>query len=414
MSMGYVEIFTLTNCYVDTSYQQRDGTIITSKFSETEPQQEVIRDDFTIIANDGYRLNEDFSFKVSHLSANEWYTLNLNNFLPMEQTLTWEIDYDHGDYKFKGLNLEQSLIYTNLKENGTVNFHMLLVGGFSPYRLTFVLLYPNRWGSISYGDDKYRRMVFNTETYDDWGNVAGSESLLNNLVFVAESDIPVEPDVTDNLFTTYYLDSNKLDEIRQIGTVATEIIINTYSYPIKFPDELITDTTIKTGYISQTLESKTFVKNITTLDIFKFDVPDIPDVTDCYIRIPFNNNVSLKYEDIRGKKIRGYISYEVLTNTTTLFITDEVETLYKNVITIGIKVPFRPTGAFESFSEPVVRLANEQPKLFIKGLNKTVKGNYIQGKIDEPINTILKDELNILNELLNKGVFINDYKTIEP
>lgn len=408
---GFVKEFTLTNCYVDTSRQVYNGTITLSKFSETEPQQYRIFEDFTVVANDGFKLNPEFSFKLQPQTTTvfnpevEWETITQNDFSLIDKPIQWNWNFEKGDFKYKGLDINKSLGHTKLKDDGSVYYHLLLVGGFSTYKLVFVLLAPSKYGKVVFDNENYKPMWFSLNTTTT--GTGEPISLLNNLIFTADGDKPVEPDVTDNLFTTYYLDSNKLDEIRQMGTVSSEIIINTYSYPIKFPDELIKDTTIKTGPISQTLESKTFIKNITTLDIFIFDVPDIPDVTECYIRIPFNNNVNLKYEDIRGKRIRGYISYEVLTNTTTLFITDEVETLFKNVITIGIKVPFKPTGSIEGFSEPVIRLASEVPKLFIKGMNKTVKGNYIQGKIKEPINRILKNELDILNELLNKGVFIN-------
>lgn len=406
---GYVENFTLTNCYVDTSYQDRDGTIYTSKFSENEPQKDKIYGDFTIVANDGFTLKPEFTFKLLpqtkslyNPNITEWDTITQDDFSPIDKPFIW--NFKSKDFKLHGLDINKSLVHTKLNSDGTVFYRIMLLGGFNPYKLVFTWLSPDkRFGRVTYDNENYEDIYFSRYN----GNNTPM-SLLDDIVFTAESDTPVEPDVTDNLFTTYYLDSNKLDEIRQLGTVSNEIIINTYSYPIKFPDESLKDTTIKTGFISQVLESKTFIKNITTLDVFIFDVPDIPDVTECYIRIPFNNNVNLKYEDIRGKRIRGYISYEVLTNTTTLFITDEVETLFKNVITIGIKVPFKPTGIIGGFSEPIIRLASETPKLFIKGMKETVKGNYIQGKIKEPIKRILKNELDILNELLNKGVFINE------
>jgi len=136
-------------------------------------------------------------------------------------------------------------------------------------------------------------------------------------------------------------------------------------------------------------------------------VPDISDATECYIKIPFNNDVNLDYEDIKGKTIRGYITYEVLTNTTTLFITDEEKILYKNIISIGVEIPYKPTGELKGFKDIQTRLAYEEPKLYIKGVGKSVKGNYLKGFIKAPKN-ILKDELNLLNNLLNEGVFIND------
>src|SRR5690606_24454623 len=122
-----------------------------------------------------------------------------------------------------------------------------------------------------------------------------------------------------------------------------------------------------------------FKNNYTSLDIFKFTVPDIADVSECYIKIPFNNDIRLDYEDIKGKTIRGYITYEVLTNTTTLFIVDEEKILYKNIISLGVELPYKPTGELKNYKDAETRLAYEEPKLYIKGVGKSVKGNYLRG-----------------------------------
>jgi len=226
-------------------------------------------------------------------------------------------------------------------------------------------------------------------------------------MFTAGSEEELEPDINNNFFTTYYVNIDTLREIKHKGTVSESLIINTYSYPIKFKEEQLIETTIKTGYISSEVIANVFKKNYSTLDIFKFTVPDISDVTECYVKIPFNNDVNLNYEDVKGKTICGYITYEVLTNSTTLFITDEEKILYKNIITIGVEIPFKPTGKLDNFKDVKSRLAFEEPKLYIKGVGKSVKGNYLKGFIREP-KKILKDELDLLNNFLNDGVFVND------
>jgi len=261
--------------------------------------------------------------------------------------------------------------------------------------------------SGTYGDDDLFHIEFNSRITDFLGQELGRISILNDLLFTAESEEGLEPDINNSFFTTYYVDVNILREIKQQGIVGEELIINTYSYPIKFNDEQLAESTIKTGYISTEIIAKIFRNNYTSLDIFKFTVPDISDVNECYIKIPFNNDISLDYEDIKGKTIRGYITYEVLTNTTTLFITDEEKILYKNIVSLGVEMPYKPTGELSNYRDTQTRLAYEEPKLYIKGVGKSVKGNYLRGFIKAPDN-ILKDELNLLNNLLNEGVFIND------
>ena len=55
----------------------------------------------------------------------------------------------------------------------------------------------------------------------------------------------------------------------------------------------ILDVSLGTFRTLLTVKGKTFSSNVTNVDLFIFDVPDIPEVTECYIRIPFNNNVDI-------------------------------------------------------------------------------------------------------------------------
>lgn len=400
---GFVENFNLINCYVDTSYFDTgyySDTIYTSKFNNEDAQTEIIRNYLVVVANQGFKLKQEFSFKYDKLEINQ------DNFKPLTNELNLYIDITTTDFQLSGVNLANSLVYET-----TINdkqYYIFLLGGFNEYKLIFGIY---EKFSIdydgTYGEYKFRKSDLTDYLFDDEGFPLGCRSLLNDLMFTAGSEEELEPDINNNFFTTYYVNIDTLREIKHKGSVSESLIINTYSYPIKFKDEQLNKTTIKTGYISSEIVANIFKKNYSTLDIFKFTVPNISDVTECYVKIPFNNDVNLNYEDIKGKTIRGYITYEVLTNSTTLFITDEEKILYKNIITIGVEIPFKPTGKLDNFKDVKSRLAFEEPKLYIKGVGKSVKGNYLKGFIREP-KSILKDELDLLNNFLNDGVFVND------
>lgn len=410
---GFVENFNLVNCYVDTSYYSVAwDTIFTSKFSNEEEQIETIKNYFVVIANPGFKLKPEFSFKLQpqasvYYDENiEWLEITQEDFQPLTRELNLNIDLTREDFQLTGVNINNSLVYET--EINEVPVYLFLLGGFNEYKLIFALYKKQTVGSSgTYGDDDLFHIEFNSRITDFLGQDLGYISLLNDLTFTAESEEDLQPDINNSFFTTYYVGINILREIKQQSIVGEELIINTYSYPIKFNDEQLVESTIKTGYISTEIIAKIFRNNYTSLDIFKFTVPDISDVTECYIKIPFNNDISLDYEDIKGKTIRGYITYEVLTNTTTLFITDEEKILYKNIISLGVEMPYKPTGELSNYRDTQTRLAYEEPKLYIKGVGKSVKGNYLRGFIKAP-NNILKDELNLLNNLLNEGVFIND------
>ena len=410
---GFVENFSLINCYVDTSYYSRaDDTIYTSKFSNEEEQTQEIRYDFVVIANPGFKLKTEFSFKVqpqvgwSYDENIEWLEITYEDFQPLTRELNLDIDLTKKDFQLTGVDLNNSLVYET-EINGT-SIYLFLLGGFNEHKLIFRLYKSYRTNfDGTYGNDNLRNMEFYCEITDGIGQHLGYTSLLNDLMFTAETEEELEPDINNSFFTTYYVDISTLKEIKQKGTVEEELIINTYSYPIKFNNEQLIESTIKTGYISTEIKANIFKKNYTSLDIFKFTVPDISDVTECYIKIPFNDDITLNYEDIKGKTIKGYITYEVLTNTTTLFITDEEKILYKNIISLGVEIPYKPTGELNGFKNTQTRLAYEEPKLYIKGVGKSIKGNYLKGFMKAP-NNILKDELDLLNNLLNEGVFIND------
>lgn len=403
---GFVENFNLINCYVDTSYYSKESkTIFTSKFSNEENQTTTIKHDFIVVANSGFKLKPEFSFKLQMIENGEWLEITQNDFQPLKGELILSLNIETFDFQLAGIDLNNSLVYEF--ETGGRQYYLFLLGGFNEYKLIFRVYRKLNNGVETYAGNYITIDYFYHYIDDGFGGFLGYLSRLNDLIFTAESGEDLEPDINNSFFTIYYVDINTLREIRQLGTVNEELIINTYSYPIKFNNEQLVESTIKTGNISKEVIAKIFKNNYTSIDIFKFTVPDISDVKECFIKIPFNNDVSLEYEDIKGKTIRGFITYEVLTNTTTLFITDEEKILYKNIISLGVEIPYKPSGELRSFKDVQTRLAYEEPKLYIKGVGKSVKGNYLKGFIKAPKN-ILKYELDLLNNLLNEGVFIND------
>ena len=218
----------------------------------------------------------------------------------------------------------------------------------------------------------------------------------------------IKEDVTNGLFTTYLVSQSDLKLIADESKISTEIIINTYSYPLKFDETKLLETNIVLGNTPSKYKAKRFKFSEPRLKIFSFNVPFLKDVESCKLLIPFASSITLDYDIIRGKVINGFIQYEVSTNSSTLYIDNGDVEFYKDTIDIETSVPFKPTGEYSDFREPQKRLGKQNPTLLIKCLQEENQHNFIQGKIEYPINGILKDELDLLNQELDKGVIINE------
>ena len=284
---GFVENFNLINCYVDTSYYSKQhNTIFTSKFSNEDEQIQPIRSYFVIVPNPGFKLKPDFSFKLqpqvslSYDGNVEWLEITHEDFRPLTRELNLNIDLTKNDFQLIGIDLNNSLVYETKINN--IPIYLFLLGGLNEYKLIF-RLYKKNTSSYdgTYGDDELKLIPFSCQVQDGMGGVLGYTSLLNDFLFTAESEEDLEPDINNSFFTTYYVDIDILREIKQKGSVNGELIINTYSYPIKFNDDQLVESTIKTGYISTEIMATIFKSNYTSLDIFKFTVPDIPNVIEC-------------------------------------------------------------------------------------------------------------------------------------
>lgn len=415
-----IKNFNLVNCYVDTSYQKY-GTqqIVTSKFNEELPQIEEVGYDFTVVADNGYKLNKDFSFDFTGYRTSESELLppekiTFDKFKQPEEKVKI-LEHISENLKYKGIDESKTLVYTK-KLEGVTQYYLFMVGGFNPDKLTFMFFNMRYSSDFFYSDDyiSLQKFVAGGDYDPSIGGFTPAISLLNNLNFVAESEKPIEPSNSKNIFTTYYINNTDLEQIEYNGAVPTQIILNTYSYPINFNDEYLEDGKIKTGYISTEINAKVFTKLIPKIKIFEFKIPDIDDVKECYCQVPFNQNIPLEYEEIRNTTIQGVLYYEILSNTTTLMISNETGIIYKNIFNIGVKVPYKPTGELSGYNDPDFRLANQTPKLILKGLKKSIGGNYLKGGL--MLNTkrdILKSELELLEQEVKNGIIINEKRSKE-
>ena len=87
---------------------------------------------------------------------------------------------------------------------------------------------------------------------------------------------------------------------------------------------------------------------------------------------------------------------------------NEDVTFFKDTIVIETSVPYKPTGEYTNFKDTEKRLGKQTPTLLIKCLQEEQQSQFIQGFINYPITGILKDELELLNEQLQKGVITNE------
>lgn len=426
-----IENYNIVNCYVDTSgVDFQSGTILVSNFSSDGDniQEFTIFNDLRITANDGYKFDlenlEEYYFDVQfqrfsksgepEYNANLPFTrVKLSEFEPVTDISSYEWIKDRTDYQlFQGVDSDGSMFYTFTV--GDTQHLILLYGGLRERDLLFFTFTDvkrtNEKADFTLnGVDWNTRNAFANEFYDYDTGRYNSLGFLNNLNFVAipSTSTPIE-DTSKYLFNSYYIDNADLSILKENSGLVSDVIINTYSYPINFADDDLVEVDFSVANITQSIPAKRFLKNNTEIEIFKFTIPDIPDVKEVRVRVPFNNDVVLNYEDVKGKTIIGRFVYEVLTNSTTLFINDGIVDIYKVMVGVGVVVPYKPKGAYDGGNDPTTRLSIDEPKLFIKGVGKSIKGNYIQGFIRNVVKDMLNTERDLLNSLLEKGVYFND------
>lgn len=452
-------ITNLNNCYIDCSFSSAGNTNLVN-IEIPNPNGDDVRIPFTIRTNDGYALkydentgnvvyrftksNYDYELLKSQVIAGyssyfTEYTFDLatlstyENTDPVTEYLPPTYRKVNSDGSSQNIPLfEYSDIETQKENIFIIDTGITMESSFSSYPIYLVSYYgndpkrckldlfiekfTNEWGTPSYiiktKSGRMFSLVDNSSQYGadetGWGGtkITGLVSISVNAEQVGEV---IEEDTTDGLFTTYLVSQSDLKKISNEGSIYSEIIINTFSYPIKFDENDLLETNIVVGNTPlQNTTAKRFQIAEPKIKIFSFNVPYLKDVESCKILIPFNPEIILDYDIIRGKVISGYIQYEVSTNSSTLYIDNGDVEFYKDTIIIETVVPFKPTGEYKNFKETEKRLGKQVPTLLIKCLQEERQHHFIQGIIEYPINGILKDEMDLLNSELQKGVITNE------
>lgn len=384
---------------------------------------------FKIIANDGFKL--DYDNCVIEIDTRELVYENLASVTnpKAEEILTvnfkeFETATKIGEYK-TGLSVDTR--DCNYKNVDLTNFKTIqkTVNGISFYINLIDIKETSCMIDIFTGTGKYKGYysVDGTGKYpysavQTFTNSVGS-TLPNKYLRIYKINLNVktnntgggkpETPLSKNIFTTYVVNPQTLTSITGNQELYNEIIINTLSYPIKFKEEDLIETTIKTGGMETSVNGKVFNKNIVKREILKFSIPKFNEVEQCTLNLPFNNAITLDYNDLENKTITGTIVYEVLTASTTLIINNGDYNIYKGSFNLASDVPFKPTGEFSNYSKTESRLSNDVPLLIIK-CSQVVKQEFIiKGKLVNNIQGILKSELELLNTLTENGVIINEY-----
>ena len=450
----------LNNCYIDCSYSTSGNTNLVN-IEVPNPNGDDVHLPFTIRTKDGYALkydentgnvvyrfaNKNYDYELLKSQVIKDYKTYFTEFNFNLQTLSTYNNTDKvteyipptyrkekGDGSFINIPLFEYSDIKDQKENiFIIDTSIVSESSYSSYPIYLVSYYGNdpkrcklglfiekfideEWGAPNYTIKTTSGRMFSEISISSqygadetgWGGtpITGLVSISANAEKVGEV---IEEDTTDGLFTTYLVNQSDLKKIADEGSIYSEIIINTFSYPIKFDENDLLETNILLGNTPlQDNKAKRFQIAEPKIKIFSFNVPYLKDVESCKLLLPFNPEIILDYDVIRGKVITGYIQYEVSTNSSTIYIDNEDVEFYKDSIVIETVVPFKPTGEYKNFKETEKRLGKQVPTLLIKCLQEERQHHFIQGTIDYPIIGILKDELDLLNTELQKGVITNE------
>ena len=229
--------------------------------------------------------------------------------------------------------------------------------------------------------------------------------------------IPVEIPLKNNAFTTYVLSGDQMLKLREDRIIYNDMVINTYNYPIAFNPDYLVDTEMKIGTADTNVPVKEFKQITNEIKIFEFTMPELPDVNLVTLFPIFKEGITLTYDIIRGKVIKGVSVYDCLTNTNYLkiyaddvlidYISYNIQTQIpinwdnvrlENKGSIGQRVPY-----FKSY------IIIQYDKL--EQVSEVTKG-YIRGSVENLDSLILKDEIDIMNSLFKGGVYYEDPKKI--
>lgn len=417
----------LNNVYLSYSFWSGGQVNVIKVEQDSDNTTQLDSISFKIIANDGYKIDynncileidarnlvyEDLK-NLTEPTENDILKIDLKEFENAEKigeySTNLKIDTSDCNYKnvdvtnFKTIEktVNETKFYVNLLDPKETSCMVeiytddkrygskYLVDGNGLKKYSILQFFQNKYGSY-YPDDYSRIYKINFNVQDSG---SGTED-------------PEKP-LSKNIFTTYVVNPSILSEITGKQEIYNDIIINTLSYPIKFNDEDLTETNIKLAGTETTSTGKTFTKNNMKTEIFKFTIPKFNNVEQCILNIPFNNSITLDYEDLENRTITGTLIFEVLTGSTTLIINNGEYNFYKGKFNLESDLPYKPSGDFASYKKTETRISNDNPLLIIKCSQIIKQNEVIKGIIESEITGILKSELELLNTLTEKGVLIN-------
>lgn len=446
----------LNNTYIDGSYSDSGNTIIVN-IETPDPKGVNIKQPFTIRTKDGYNLKYDentgnvvYRINIKYLPASTSettinskyatyftdYTFNLQtlstyensdpvtNFItPTYPNVVDSVIYRIPLFEYQDIEEQKQNIYvidTGIVDRKGVHVYIASYYGKNPNKCKLELVKEVKADPMG-GSPSYIFKTTSGKMYDKldqsvkYGGdpMGGGAKSITPIVSISASAEQVggtiDEDNTNGLFTTYIVNQEDLNKIANTGSVYSEIIINTLSYPIKFnEDDLLKVNVVLGNTPVEDINAKRFRVAEPKIKIFEFRVPYLKDVESCKLLLPFNPEIVIDYDIIRGTTISGFIQYEVSTNSSTLYISNEDVTFFKDTIVIETSVPYKPTGEYTNFKDTEKRLGKQTPTLLIKCLQEEQQTQFIQGFINYPITGILKDELDLLNEQLQKGVITNE------
>lgn len=414
----------LNNVYLSYSFYKGGQVNVVKVEQNSDNFNQIEPFSFKIIANDGYKIDynncileidvRDIEYSdlenLTEPVENELLKINLKEFETAEKIGEYNTDLsvDTWDCNYKNVDV------TNFKTlEQTVNGKKFYINLIDPKETSCMIeIYEDKksWSSNYSVNGTELERYFLIQTFENkYGSALPNKFLrLYKINFnVQGTEEEPEKPLTENIFTTYVVNPSTLSGITGKQEIYNDIIVNTLSYPIKFKDEDLIETPIKIAGTQTSSTGKVFNKNNIKTELFKFTIPKFNNVEQCILNLPFNNSISLNYEDLENKTITGVLIYEVLTGSTTLIINNGEYNFYKGRFELESDLPYKPTGEFASYRKTETRLSNDIPLLIIKCSQIVKQDVIIKGVIESEIQGILKTELELLNTLTKEGVFID-------
>lgn len=411
----------LNNVYLSYSFLQGGQANVIKVEQDSDNIDQLSPFSFKVMANDGYKI--DYDNCVLEIDVRVVMHDNLPNLLDPTEDDLLKVDfkefanaeklgeYDVGANDVNYINIDVTNFKTLEKTVNGVKFYINLLDPKDTSCMIEIYEDKARYGSKYNVNNKSLLNYSVVQTFRSaFGNLPDKYLRIYRIDFNVQGSGVEEPEkpLSKNIFTTYVVNSSTLSGITGSQEIYNDVIINTSSYPLKFNVEDLTEVNMRIAGIETSNIGNVFNKNNVKIEIFKFTIPTFNNVEQCIINLPFNDSLSLNYEDLENKIIKGVLTYEVLTGSTTLIINNGQYNIYKGRFNLESDLPYKPTGEFANYKKSETRLSNDYPLLIIKCSQIIKQNEVIKGLIETEVKGILKSELELLNSLTERGVLINE------